>query len=164
MVARTLWEAPSQTKKPETPDVAVVEPVRSAEMVPLTTAETERPGTTLTTCVPRTVTIVPTVASVCPTPSHTIAPVTPDVAVVVPTMVASEPRLTETPGTTETTAVPRTVAIVTEPLTLTTVVPAPAVTVPVTTTGNAVVDWPPAIQRIPPVALIEGTAVVRSMG
>src|SRR5262245_57987030 len=42
----------------------------------------------------------------------------------------------------------------------TTVVPAPAVTVPVMTTGVAVVDCPPASQTTNPVALIDGTAVV----
>jgi hypothetical protein len=47
-----------------------------------------------------------------------------------------------------------------EPVRLTTVVPAPAVTVPVTTIGKAVVLCPPAIHIIWPVALIEGTAVV----
>jgi hypothetical protein len=36
----------------------------------------------------------------------------------------------------------------------------PTVTVPPTMTGNAVVDCPPAIHTTPPVALMEGTAVV----
>src|SRR5262249_52804501 len=45
-----------------------------------------------------------------------------------------------------------------------TVVPAPAVTVPVITTGNAVVLCPPATQMICPVAALDGTAVVRSVG
>jgi hypothetical protein len=48
------------------------------------------------------------------------------------------------------------------PVSETTVVPAPAVTVPVTTTGKAVVLCPPAIHITPPVALIDGTAVVPS--
>jgi hypothetical protein len=69
--------------------------------------------------------------------------------------------LTDRPGTTETRPVP---LIATEPLTVivpdTTVVSAPAVTVPVMTIGNAVVDWPPAIHIMPPVALMLGTAVV----
>lgn len=43
---------------------------------------------------------------------------------------------------------------------LTTVVPAPAVTVPVMTTGNAVVDCPPTIQIFWPVAEMLGAAVV----
>src|SRR5687767_6248404 len=43
---------------------------------------------------------------------------------------------------------------------LTTVVPAPAVTVPVITTGTAVDDWPPPIQTTRPVALTLGPAVV----
>jgi hypothetical protein len=100
-----------------------------------------------------------------------MGPVTPDVAVVVPTTVAREPSDTETPGTTETTCVPRIVITVprtaetlmltsAEPVKLTTVVPAPAVTVPVTTTGTAVLDCPPPIQTTMPVALTDGPAVV----
>lgn len=45
-----------------------------------------------------------------------------------------------------------------------TVVPAPAVTVPVMTTGKAVVDCPPTIHMFWPVALIDGTAVVMNAG
>ncbi len=68
----------------------------------------------------------------CDAPSQTIGPPTPETAVVVTTT----------------------------PERLTAVVPAPATTVPVITTGFAVVPCPPTIHTAWPVALIEGAAVV----
>lgn len=148
------------------PDDPVVDPGRIAVTVPDTTAETdapcwivtETPGTTLTICVPRIVLIVPTVANVCPTPNQTIGPETPEVAVVVTTIFARETRaVPETETEPLTVTVPE---ISADPVSETTVVPAPAVTVPVTTTGKAVVDCPPTIHMICPVAETDGTAVV----
>lgn len=67
------------------------------------------------------------------------------------------PVVVKSPGIPEIDTVPDTKA---EPVKLTTVVPAPAVTVPVITMGNAVVDWPPAIQITCPVAEIDGAVVI----
>src|ERR1700688_2167789 len=100
---------------------AVVTLRPETETVPLTTAETDKPGTTLTTPVPEIETSAPGL-------NHTGKPETETlVCVVTGTML-------------RTLIVPDTKA---EPVKLTTVVPAPAVTVPVITTGKAVVDWPP---------------------
>src|SRR6185295_13233514 len=105
-IVASVCPTPSQTKMPETPDVAVVEPARLTDtvpdtsieprmltvpvemetgpekglptvIVPLTTAETETPGTTETTAVPRIVWTVSTVvATAAPGfATQTIAPV-----------------------------------------------------------------------------------------
>jgi hypothetical protein len=50
---------------PDNPDAVVVPEIVASETVPETTAETDRPGTTETICVPRIVTIVDTKDSVC---------------------------------------------------------------------------------------------------
>ena len=131
---------------------------------------TDKPGTTDTTWVPK---IVPMVAPGLSTTAKAV-----DDALMLVPVVTSTPAnetvplttaLTDKPGTTETSPVPDRE---TEPLTVTvpltkadpvndtTVVPAPAVTVPVTTTGNAVVDWPPTSHIAMPVWLMDGTAVV----
>lgn len=83
--AVVLWPPPTQMTTPVAEiDGAVVTLLKFETLtVPLTTADTESPGTTETICVPRIVTIVLTVAKVCPAPSQTIGPVAPLVAVVV---------------------------------------------------------------------------------